>query len=176
MNIRPLELSDGPALFAFVKAMPEEESAFFKSEQITSDNPEDWMINLEAARLVATDDQGGIVGYAAVLSGSGLSRHVGEVLLIVSPASRGTGVGRALARAAMVCGFADLGLSKLTVDVVADQEGPVHMFTKLGFTVEALLRDHLRDEAGRLKDMLVLSHLVDQSWSDLELLGIPQEL
>ena len=47
-------------------------------------------------RWVAIDDDGAVVGYAAVNRLPGWSDHVGELRLVVGPASRGTGIGRKL--------------------------------------------------------------------------------
>jgi hypothetical protein len=46
------------------------------------------------------------------------------------------------------------------------------MFSGLGFTGEALLRDHIRDGDGQLHDLVVLAHLVEESWSTLDAVGL----
>lgn len=174
--IREIEPADGPALLAFARALPDEEVSFFKSEQVTSPDVAAWATHAGARRLLALDEAGAIVGYAAVLPGFGLTRHVGELLLVIGADQRGMGLGRKLARAAMIASFAELGLTKLTVEVVADQDATVRMFTRMGFAVEALLRDHLRAPDGELRDLVILSHLVEENWSELQILGIPQAL
>ena len=72
--------------------------------------------------------------------------------LVVDPEARGQGLGRALARWALLQAL-DGGLKKLTVEVVAEQEGAVAMFGGLGFQAEGLLRDHVRDRDGELRDL-----------------------
>jgi hypothetical protein len=42
----------------------------------------------------------------------------------------------------------------------------------LGFQPEALLRDHVCDRNGQLRDLMVLSHLVEERWADLSAVGI----
>ena len=76
----------------------------------------------------------------------GWSSHVGEVRVIVDPAHRGEGVGRALATHAIVEAFRGRA-AKLVVEVIADQEVTIAMFRALGFDPEALLTDHVRDRA-----------------------------
>ena len=51
----------------------------------------------------------------------------------------------------------------MVVEVVADQEPTIAMFGSLGFDPEALLRDHVRDQAGALHDLLVLAQSVEES-------------
>ena len=56
----------------------------------------------------------------------------------------------------------ELGVVKLVVDVVAGQDRLLDMFTKLGFEQEGRLRRHVRSETGETRDLLVLSHFVDE--------------
>jgi ribosomal protein S18 acetylase RimI-like enzyme len=100
---------------------------------------------------------------------------VGEVRLVVAPDRRGTGLGRRLARHAVTCGI-ESGLSKLVVEVVAEQGAALGLFTDLGFTGEALLEDHIRDRSGELRDLLVLAHHVQATWSGMSTLGLAEEL
>jgi hypothetical protein len=58
------------------------------------------------------------------------------------------------------------------VEVVADQEGAVALFTALGFSAEGLLRDHVRDGDGRRRDLVLLAHPVDDHWAAMTTAGI----
>ena len=101
--------------------------------------------------------------------------HVGEIRLVVHPAHRRAGLGRALARHALVQAVGG-GLRKLVVELVADQEHAIAMFTALGFTGEALLRDHIRDRDGRLRDLVVLARFVEQTWAAMATVGLQEEM
>ena len=46
-----------------------------------------------------------------------------------------------------------MGMTKLVVEVVAEQEATVAMFTALGFEAEGLLKDHVRSRAGEVHDL-----------------------
>ena len=50
------------------------------------------------------------------------------------------------------------------------------MFTDLGFRGEALLRDHIRDREGELRDLLVLAHDAGDEWSSMASVGLEGEL
>jgi RimJ/RimL family protein N-acetyltransferase len=168
------------ALLAFFGSLPEGDLTFIKEEVTDPDTVRGWATDSSyGGRWVAVDpgadgtDQ--VTGYVAVRPLSGWSDHVGEVRLVVSPARRGTGLGRELARRAVVEGVSS-GLRKLVVEVVAEQGAALALFTDLGFSGEALLRDHIRDRGGELRDLMVLAHHVSDTWAQMDTVGIGEEL
>ena len=173
MQIRELEVTDREAIERFVGRVPEGDRTFFKEDVDAPEVIEAWT-RPGTARAVAVED-GEVVGYVAVVPLHGWSSHVGEVRVIVDPDHRARGIGRALARRA-VTGAIELGLRKMVVEVVADQEPTIAMFRSLGFDPEALLADHVRDQAGAVRDLMILAHAVDQQWSSLVVAGIAEEL
>ena len=42
--------------------------------------------------------------------------------------------------------------------MTTDQQGAIAVFEGLGFKPEAILREHVRDDAGAAYDLVVLSH------------------
>jgi ribosomal protein S18 acetylase RimI-like enzyme len=128
----------------------------------------------ETARVIAVE-AGEVVGSVAVVPLHGWSSHVGEVRLVVDPDHRGQGLGRGLARQAVIDAV-DLELKKLVVEVIADQTALVRMFGLLGFSPEALLTDHVRDRSGTLRDLLVLANDVESQFASMAAAGIPGEL
>jgi len=94
--------------------------------------------------------------------------------MVVDPATRGRGVGTALARRGLVAALR-AGLKKVSVEVLAEQEAVAALFGRLAFTPEALLVDQVKDDQGKLHDLLVLSHPVDETWSRLETIGIAED-
>jgi L-amino acid N-acyltransferase YncA len=172
--IRPPTADDLDALMDFFAGVPEGERAFFKEQVLDRPTVERWLTEDSGRRGIAVED-GQVAGYVAVVRLTGWSDHVGEVRLVVDPGRRGRGLGRALARFALAQAL-DCGLSKLYVEVVAEQEGAVAMFSALGFTAEGLLRDHVRDQAGNLRDLVLLAHPVDDHWSALASAGIDDAL
>ena len=173
MEIRPVQPDDQAALIAFFHRMPEADRTFFKEDVDDPDVVTNWA-RPGAARMIAMED-GEVLGSVAVVPLHGWSSHVGEVRIVVDPARRGRGVGRALARHAVV-EATGLGLAKLVVEVIADQEPLIAMFRALGFEPEALLVDHVRDRSGALRDLLVLAHAVDREWAAMTATGIVEAL
>jgi len=118
---------------------------------------------------------GEVAGFVAVLPLRGWSDHVGEIRLVVHPRHRGAGLGRTLARHALLRAL-DQGLRKVVVEVVADQEALLGMFSGLGFTGEALLTDHVRDRAGGLHDLVLLAHHVEATSAAMRAIGLEEEM
>jgi L-amino acid N-acyltransferase YncA len=170
MQIRPPRPDDLDALLAFFARIPEAERTFFKEPVLDPATVEGWLSGGPGRRGLA-GEAGEVAGYVAVVPLAGWSDHVGEVRLVVDPAHRGAGVGRTLARWALLQAL-ELGLAKLYVEVVADQEGAVAMFSALGFHAEGLLREHVRDGDGRRRDLVLLAHPVEDQWAAMAAAGI----
>src|SRR3954447_23593610 len=167
MDIRRIEPADRAHLERFLAAIPDADRTFLKEDVGDPEVVAAWVRPGEA-RSIAVQDDGRIAGDVAGIPLHGRARHVGEVRLVVAPDQRGQGVGRMLARHAVLEALA-LDLAKLVVEVIADQEALVAMFRALGFEPEALLTDHVRVRSGELRDLLVLANSVEQQWASMSL-------
>ena len=171
MEIRALEARDQQAIERFLERIPEGDRTFFKEDVEDPEVRAAWVRpGTRDARLLAVEGDG-VLGYGAVVPLQGWSSHVGEVRVIVDPGHRGRGIGRALARRAVLAAVS-LGLTKMVVEVVADEESTVGMFRSHGFEPEALLKDHVRDQTGELRDLMILAHSVEESYASLTATGI----
>ncbi|WP_138759931.1 GNAT family N-acetyltransferase [Modestobacter altitudinis] len=179
MTIVPLSADHAEALVAFFRDLPDGDRTFIREDVSDPATVHAWAAEpAGGSRWVAvpgTGEDGGVCGYVAVLPLSGWSDHVGEVRLVVAPAARGTGLGRDLARHALVQAV-EAGLRKLVVEVVPGQGPALTLFTALGFTGEALLRDQIRDRDGELRDLMVLAHHVGDTWSGMTAVGVADAL
>ena len=172
MSVVELAPEHCDAVVRFFSNLPEGDLTFIKEDVTDPDTVRLW--TTAGGRWVAVDD-GEVTGYVAVRPLPGWSDHVGEVRLAVSPSRRGQGLGRELARRALVEAVGS-GLTKLVVEVVAEQTAVLALFTDLGFSGEALLTDHIRDRSGQLRDLMVLAHHVGQTWAGMDTVGIEDEL
>ena len=150
--VRPLGGGDHEALRAFFLRVPEGDRTFFREDVLAEGVIERWTAGADGERFLAVRD-GDVVGYLTLI----------------------TGVGRALARHGLLVGL-DRGLTKLVVEVVADQEPTLAMFSALGFEAEALLRDHVRDGTGQLRDLIVMAHFVEATWDAMRTIGLDDAL
>jgi len=170
VEIRLVESADADGLRAFFRRVPEGDRTFFREDVLEPGVVERWHADPDQRRLVAiVDDQ--IVGHVAVIRGVGWCAHVAELRLVVDPAHRRRGLGRLLAQRAVVEAI-EMGATKLVVEVVAEQEATVTMFSRLGFQPEGLLKEHVRSRAGEVHDLLVLAHFVEPLWASMRTSGV----
>lgn len=172
--IRPIGRDDTEALRAFFQRVPEGDRTFFREDVLAEGAIANWLVQGTDQRDVAVDGDD-IVGYVGIVPLVGWSSHVAELRVIVDPSRRRQGIGRALARHGLLAGIRH-GFTKLVVEVVADQEPTVALFTHLGFQPEALLRDHVRDDKGDTHDLIVMAHFADETFSAMQVLGIEEIL
>ncbi len=175
MRLIPASEVPSGQLSEFFGRIPDGEQAFLKENIRDPETVAAWRRPGPARREAAIDEAGTLVGVVTVIPELGWSDHVGQLLLLVDPAHRGQGIGRKLARAALLQAL-ELGLSKIVVEVVADQQPAINMFTSLGFDPEALLRSHIRDRNGEFRDLIILAHMVDENWQAFGATGIDDEV
>jgi len=85
-------------------------------------------------------------------------RHVGRIGISVSEAWQGKGVGKALMQAGVDLADKWLNLTRLELEVYADNEPAIRLYEQFGFEREGLLRQHaFRD--GRFVDSIVMGRL-----------------
>lgn len=173
MQIRQLELGDRRAMTRFLARVPEADRTFFKEDVDDAAVAESWMAP-GPGRTVAVE-HGEVAGWLSLVPLHGWSDHVGELRLVVNPEHRGRGVGRLLARQAIIDALS-LGLKKVVVEVIAVQDETIGMFRSLGFDPEALLADHVRDRGGELRDLMVLSHSVDDQFATMVTAGVVDDI
>jgi ribosomal protein S18 acetylase RimI-like enzyme len=173
MEIRALEPRDREAMEHFFARVPDGDRTFFKENV---DDPEvvaRW-VGPGTGRCIAVEEDT-VVGSAALVPLTGWSSHVAELRVVVDPGHRGRGVGRALARHAVLEAL-DLGLKKLVVEVIADQQSAISLFRSLGFDPEALLKDHVRDQSGELRDLMILAHAVEETYRAMAAAGLAESV
>lgn len=169
MTIEEFRPDHVEALGALFQRLPESDVTFIK-EDVSPEAVAGWT-RAHGWRWVEVEPDGSVVGLAALLPLTGWSDHVAELRLVVDPATRGRGIGRTLAQHALAHALRS-GLLKVVVEVPAAQERIIEMFLGLGFTGEALLRDHFRDRTGEVQDLIMLAHLADQTFEAMSAVGM----
>ena len=84
-----------------------------------------------------------------------ISRHGELHAFIAVPDCRGKGYGTEATRQLLRHAFCDLGLLRVFLHVLADNEAAIAVYSRCGFTVEGRLRQHAFKE-GESRDVLVM--------------------
>lgn len=107
---------------------------------------------------VVAEDTGAVIGTAGIHKIYWPARNGRIGLMIGHRALHGRGIGTAALRALVAVGFGELGLHKLWAVHYADNQRMAHLFGKLGFVREGLLRDEYFHR-GAFHDMVRWSRL-----------------
>jgi ribosomal protein S18 acetylase RimI-like enzyme len=176
MELRPIQAEDLELITEFFIRVPERDRTFFNEDVLDPAVVDGFLHPREGdLRLILHDDDGSVVGWLALFGGVGWSHHVARIGLVVDPAARGRGLGKQLAREGLLRGL-KAGYSKLVVEIIAEERPAIGMFQAMGFQIEALLLDQVRDLAGNVHDLVVLTHHAEQARSELDAIGLENEL
>lgn len=159
IELKLLTASDMEAVGRFAEAMPAHDLLFLGRDIKHPKVRAAWADALTDGRLSSVVGWEGaeIAGTSAVVRDAlGWSPHVAEIRLLVSPAARGTGLGRALLAESVALALAG-GAEKLIARMTPDQTGAIAMFEENGFRGEAMLRNHVKDADGQSHDLLMYS-------------------
>ena len=159
--IRRLFEEDRAALLAFGAGLPEDDRLYLEDD-LQSQEIITRLVNAAGAenwrQIVALQGER-IVGYGAVRRLPGWSSHVADIQLIISADLRREGLGSIMAQA-IFDAARELGVAKVIVEMVEEQSFGRAIFERLGFRVEGMLSQHVRDRDGAEHNLLVLAYHV----------------
>ena len=107
--------------------------------------------------LVAVVD-GRVVGMAGLHLKQGKLRHSGEIGMMVHDRFQGRGIGRKLIEALLDVADNHLGLKRVELDVITDNERAIHLYESLGFEREGIKRSALF-RGGVFVDLLMMGRV-----------------
>jgi L-amino acid N-acyltransferase YncA len=159
LTFRLMDRNDVDAVLGFARALPKKDLLFLRRDITDRSNVEEWAEGIEHGKTVSVlaFDGDTMAGYATLHHNEALwTRHVGEIRTQVATDYRAMRLGSVLVEE-MFQIAKDLGLRKLTANMVSDQKAARAAFERIGFHPEALLADHVVDAEGRTHDMLIMS-------------------
>ena len=174
IEFRLMSPADEAAVLAFAQKLPVHDLLFLPRDISEPKVLAAWIKEIERGAITSV-----LAWKATTVVGCGTlvrdplswSPHVGEIRIVVSSDVRGQGVGRALSQETFALALGS-GLERLVVQMTVDQTGAIAIFEGLGFKAEALLREHVKDKAGKSHDIVVLGHDVAQVRAQLEAYGL----
>ena len=178
VEFRLLTPDDGAAVLAFAQKLSAHDLLFLRRDISQPKVVAAWMEATRAGRIVTVlaTRGGAVLGCATIVRDElSWSKHVGELRVILEPASRGLGLGGQLTQEAFALAI-ELGVEKLMAQMTVDQRGAIGVFEGLGFRAEALLHDQVKDRDGNTHDIVILSHDVAKFQSQMAAYGVTEAL
>lgn len=174
VHLRPMDAQDADALHMFFTRIPDEDLLFLRRDVTDRAVIESWALDISRDKTytLLAERAGHVVGEAGIhRSRVPWSAHVGEIRVVVDTEHRQLGLGSARVQTIFLEALAR-GIEKIIAEMTPDQKGAINVFQKLGFRVEGLLRDHVRDHRGRKHDLIVMAHDVYAENYQLACLGV----
>jgi GNAT superfamily N-acetyltransferase len=159
VELRFMRAGDEAAVSAFARELPPHDLLFLPRDITHPKVLAAWVNEIErgAMTTLLAFRGGEVLGCATVVRDPlSWSPHVAGLRIVVARAARGQGLGRVLSSAAGELAVGT-GVEKLVAHMTPDQIGAVTVFETMGYRAEALLRDHVKDDAGRKHDLVILS-------------------
>lgn len=176
IEFRLMSQADEAAVLDFARKLPVHDLLFLPRDISEPKVLAAWIKEIERGAIVSllAAQTGRVIGCGTLVRDPlSWSPHVGEIRNVVALDVRGRGVGRALSQEIFALALG-AGLEKLVVQMTVDQTGAIAIFEGMGFKAEALLRDHVKDKAGKEHDIVVLAHNVAQVRAQMEAYGLPE--
>jgi RimJ/RimL family protein N-acetyltransferase len=174
VQVRPMTYEDADALHRFFCGIPEDDLLFLRRDVTDRAVIESWAqdVALDQTFTLLAERGGSVVGEASIHRNRvPWTAHVGEIRVVVDAEHRSLGLGTALVQAIFLEALGR-GVEKIIAEMTPDQKGAISVFQKLGFRVEGLFRDHVRDRRGEKHDLVVMAHEVHDAGDQLAQWGI----
>lgn len=174
VTLRMMTPADGPLMLDFAQQLPYHDLLFLRRDITRPEGIEKWTHDIESGAIhsVIAENSTRVLGYSTLhRNDHEWSMHVAELRVLVAPQARGTGLGRLLTREAFGLALS-IGIEKVVARMTLDQTGARTVFEELGFRPEALLKDEVKDRAGKKHDVLFLSTEVEAFLARREVYGI----
>lgn len=159
--IRPLQRTDFEKLFSFFKRIPSKERLYLKNDVSNPHVVRGWVEKIdywERLPLIAEQNDK-IIGYASLYQNPfGWMRSIGQMRIINLPEYRNQGLGKHLIEN-IIAAATYSGLEKIDLELVSEQD--TAPFQKLGFELQARLKDHVKDFSGKVHDYLIMVYNIN---------------
>ena len=176
--LRILAPTDEKELARFLAELPPEERLYFRDDVSNPRTVHQWCHNIDLNRvipLVALQGERIVGDMTLHLQEHGWMRHLAEIRGVVKPELRRCGLGTAMIYE-MLSIAQSLELERAVLELVKPQQRALMHFTSIGFGVEAVLKNWVRDFNGETQDLLLLSTGIEPAWRRMEEMVLDSDL
>jgi RimJ/RimL family protein N-acetyltransferase len=156
--LRTLARDDFSRLFSFFQALPPEDRLFLADDVGNADLVRRWTEEPDFSRvvpLVAVDEDRIVADGTLHMVPQGWTRHVGQIRMVTARTHRRIGLGAVMVRE-LVALARELKLERIQAHVIADSAGAVRMFSAIGFKQAAVVKNLVKDQHGRERDLAIM--------------------
>lgn len=170
ITIRAQEATDARALFDFYRQLPDEDLQYLDDDVTAPQWIERFMQRSDFVTRfpIVAECKGRIIGHAWLIrTEHGWMSHVGQLRFTVARDQQRKGLGTILVQEILHIAEG-VGLEIMTARIMENQAGVLRTFEKLGFKREAVLRNIVRDRAGRRQNMVIMGNDISEIWNAME--------
>jgi GNAT superfamily N-acetyltransferase len=168
--LREPTMDDVEGSFRFFQDLPPEDRRYLRVDVTKRDIVERRIrdsVEGRIYRLLALMDDKIVADGALEFSGERWRQHVGEIRVIVAREYQRLRLGALLIKALYHTAH-DRGVEKVVAKMAAPQTGARKIFERLGFHVDSVLPDYIKDADGNLQSMVVMSCSLDEMSRELK--------
>jgi L-amino acid N-acyltransferase YncA len=171
VTLRPMVAGDLDALHEFFsKDVPEEDRQFLKDDVADRKVIENWVEKLDYDRvlpiLVFHGDR--VIGDGTLKQyAGGWFGHMGEARMVIAREYQGRGAGVLLLKELVQVAHVRK-TELLQAQILEDMPNGIAVFQKMGFRVEAVLRDFAQDRKGKRQNLVIMVRDVSELWKRME--------
>jgi L-amino acid N-acyltransferase YncA len=160
LHLRFMTKNDIEGILEFFSRIPDEDKHYLQENVSSVDSIKAWWHRIESKRVITIlGEIDNILCAEATLhqQSAGWSKHVGDIRINVAHEYRGLGIATALCE--KICWVArKVNIEKIMAEVLPEQKNDLEIFKRFGFTQEALLKNHVKDMAGKVHDLIILTN------------------
>ncbi|QEA45818.1 GNAT family N-acetyltransferase [Leuconostoc citreum] len=162
MKIRPLEKRDLP--YIYQQENSRKVMALWFQEAYTSFDELQLLYERhvldQTERRFVVEDKDQFIGVVELMYIDGLHRHT-EIQVIIHPDHQGHGYAQSAIKSGIEYAFKVLNMHKVYLYVDVDNAAAIHIYKKVGFTQEGVLRGHFFAE-GKYHDSMMMGILAHE--------------
>lgn len=177
VTLRLMTPEDAGLLHEFFCRIPAADLLFLRRDVTQRAVIDQWAERVRRGQVVTVFALQGnkLVGEASLHTNSvPWSEHVGEVRVVVDQNSRLGGLGTRLTSEVFLLAI-QRGIGKIVAEMTIEQKAAIAVFQKLGFRVEGLLRNHVRDRAGAPHDLVLMGHETQEFYEQMQAYGFADQ-
>jgi len=167
--IRETTLSDEAGLLRFFRGLPKADRLFLRNDVTRPEVAHRLVRDTERMILSLVGESGGELVASATLERSryGWTAHVAEIRLVVARPFQRMGLAKVMTRF-LVQAAPAAGIEKVFMSIPSGKGPLLEAMKRMGFEEEAVLRRHVKDISGHLRDLHLISNDVSHVWQAVE--------